>query len=124
MTLVQSINATIEWWQLMINWVGKQPEADPVDGDRLYRDLDCSWMRASCPLCSYWKNVCKHCPMYPHCVETKESVWHKVGMSRSAGEWLVHAKQMIVLLTDVRKRVKQKAKRIARSRYWEYGMRS
>lgn len=121
MTLVQSINASVDRWKAIKEWSDTQP-SKRLNERKTRQRLGYHWRCEDLPLCQYWDFACKHCPGYSHCEEsTGGSVWLDVAAARTYADMSEAADWVIDMLVDCRRRVARKRQKIARTLYGPWG---
>ena len=113
MTEHEAIVASIEHWERMIKWAEEQdPGARPMSLEMI-RGIGKRWTGQYCPLCQWAAEIsqsshhrtCTVCTLwrtYGLCENSgSANAWSDVNRARSWGEWLVHARRMLVQLKSL-----------------------
>ena len=101
--ITKAVEESIAHWKRMIAWVEKQNPDDPSYYNKMFTELDEKWHSENCPLCNLFGKGCSECPLarkYHRC-GISPNIWIKVSRSKTWGEWLTNAKEMLKQLESL-----------------------
>jgi hypothetical protein len=104
--IIKVIKQSITHWQYMIRWAKKHNQDDFAYRQEMLDDIGENWAGYYCPLCKMFYK-CNNCPLsYYDSFIPRDCIneWRLVDISKTWGEWLENAEQMLLILKNVLKK--------------------
>lgn len=93
----KSIKKSIEHWERMIAWVRTQDPNAEINAEKMENAIGESWHKTYCSLCQTFNIKCWICPLGQSAGPCSSwySPWKYVNNSKTYGEWLSAAEEML-----------------------------